>query len=263
MLSWLSGIARGPTAGADTDGYHLRRWFAVFLLWLGGLALTGLAAFTRYEAGVVEAQGVWLVSIVLFYLSICCVFFPAPSAWIVMLLASNEVALIEFVPLRVLVVACACGFATGMANLNEYHIITFFLRYGRAAKVRQARAYQVAARWFGVAPFAVIAVVGFLPIPVDVVRWLAIAYRYSRRRFFLAYFVGRSARYGLLAASTVWLSLGWWEIMAVQAVLVLLAGAKVLHSFLRKRAPRVRALPARRDKRGVTGPVACAQGSGK
>ena len=233
MLSWFSGIARGPAAGADTDGYRLRRWFAVFLLWVGGLALTGLAAFARYEAGALEAQGVWLMCIALFYLSICCVFFPAPTAWIVMLLAGNEVALIESVPLRVLVVACTCGFATGMANLNEYHVITFLLRYGRAARVRQTRPYQVVARWFGVAPFAVIAVVGFVPIPVDVVRWLAITYRYSRRRFFLAYFVGRTPRYALFAASAVWFNLTWWQILTVQAALVLLAGAKVVRSGLR------------------------------
>jgi len=235
VLSWFSRIARGPAAGTETDGFRLRRWFACFLAWLGLLTVVALVSFARHERGEVGAQNVWLVSIALFFLSICCVFFPAPTAWIVMLLASDEVALLESVSLRVVVVSCACSVATAMANLNEYHLLTFLLRYGRVARVRQTRAYRIAARWFSTAPFVVIAVVGFLPIPVDVVRWLAIAHRYSRWRFFVAYFVGRSLRYGLLAVSTVWFVLGWSEIAIIQVALVLLAGAKMLHGFLRNR----------------------------
>ncbi|MFH0980562.1 MAG: hypothetical protein V2A79_03370 [Planctomycetota bacterium] len=232
----LRALARGPAAGPHTDPYHLRRWFLFFLVWLGLLTMTARMSFARYEAGHPEAQPVWLVSIALFYLSLCCVFFPAPTAWIVMLLASNDVALIDSVSLRVLVVSGLCGFATAMANLNEYHLITFALRYGRVARIRQNRAYQVTARWFGAAPFLVLVAIGFLPLPVDVVRWLAITCRYSRWRFFLAYVIGRAPRYGLFATSAVWFDLRWWEILIVQAALVLLAGTKVLHTLLRKRS---------------------------
>ncbi len=226
--------ARGP-AGVPADGLRLRRWFVSFLLWLGLLTVVALASFARYEHGTPAAQDVWLMCIALFYLSLCCAFFPAPTAWIVMLLASGEVGLIQSVPLRALVVAGACAFATAMANLNEYHLITFILRYGRVARLRRTHAYQVAARWFETAPFMVIAVIAVLPIPVDVVRWLAIVDRYSRWRFFLAYLLGRSGRYGLLAASAVWLELRWWEIVLIQVALVLLAGLKILRTFLRNR----------------------------
>ena len=52
------------------------------------------------------------------------------------------------------------------------------------------------------------------------------ACRYSRVRFFWAYVLGRWVRYGLLAWGTVWLELGWWHILLVQAGLVLLAAAR-------------------------------------
>ena len=70
-----------------------------------------------------------------------------------------------------------------------------------------------------------------------VVRWLAIATRYPRLRYFLAYFVGRSTRYAVLAASTVWLDLRWWMILLFQAGLVLLVALRVAISFVRRRAP--------------------------
>ncbi len=238
VLGWLGVLARGPGAGSHTDPFHLRRWFVAFLLWLAVLTVIGVVSFARHEGGVSGARGVWLVSLALFYLSLCCVFLPAPTTWIVMLLASNQVALFESIPLRVGVVTCFCAFASALAHLNEYYLITFLLRYGWVSKVRHTRTYRVAARWFSTAPFVVIAVVGFLPIPVDVVRWLAIAARYSRWRFFLAYFAGRSPRYALFAVSAVWFDLNWWQILIIQAALVLLAAAKVLHAYLRNRAGR-------------------------
>ncbi|MCP4593217.1 MAG: hypothetical protein GY842_20970 [bacterium] len=153
-----------------------------------------------------------------------------------MLLASNELALIEAVPLRVLAVSCACSLASAVANLNEYHVLTFLLRYRRIAQVREARVYQRTAEWFSAAPFLVIAVVGFLPIPVDVIRWLAVICRYSRWRFLVAYFIGRTPRYALFAASAVWFDLGWLQIMVIQAVLILLATAKVVYPHIRRRS---------------------------
>jgi membrane protein YqaA with SNARE-associated domain len=235
-LRWVGRLAGGPAVGAHTDPYRLRRWFAFFIVWLAALTIIAVTAFGRYERGHPHAQGVWLVGIAMFYLSLCCLFFPAPTAWIVMLLASNQVQLLESVPARVLTVSCLCGLATAMANLNEYHVVTFILRYGWVARVRRTRVYRVTARWFSAAPFLVIVTVGFLPIPVDVVRWLAITYRYSRWRFFVAYFLGRSPRYAIFAISVVWLDLIWWQILVVQAALVLAAVGKVVHTLLQRRA---------------------------
>jgi membrane protein YqaA with SNARE-associated domain len=201
------------------------------------ILLTVVAVFglQQYEAGSLTARSFWLLALGLFYMSLCCVFFPAPTAWIVMLLASNEMQIIEAPILRVVIVSAACATATGMANLNEYHLITYMLRHRRIARVRDTRLYRWAVRWFARAPFMVVAVFGFVPLPVDVVRWLAIIYRYSRLRYFAAYVVGRFPRYVIYAAPAVWLDLKWWQILLIQAVLAIAAITIVLHSVLRRR----------------------------
>lgn len=240
---WL----RGPSPGGASEQINLRRWFYSFTAWLTGLTLVASFAFRRFEAGDLSAQGVWLWSLTLFYLSLCCVFFPMPTSWIVMLLASNQVALVESVPLRVALVATTCALATATANLNEYHIFTYLLRYGRVARVRNLSVYRWAANWFGKAPFAVLLLFSFLPIPVDVVRWLAIATRYSRINYFLAYFVGRSSRYAILAASTAWFDLGWWAILLIQGGLILIFAVKAAIALWRRRrlsADRLAPAPA-------------------
>jgi membrane protein YqaA with SNARE-associated domain len=225
-----------PIAGsAGPERISLRKWFLTYVGWMVLLTGVALVALRAYETGDPNARSIWLVALGVFYLSLCCLFFPAPTVWIVMLLASNEMAVIGPVPLRVAVVAAVCSVATGMANLNEYHIITFLLRYGWVARVRDTRVYRWAARWFGASPFLVVAVFGFLPLPVDVVRWLAILYRYPRLRYFAAYVVGRFPRYLIWSLSAVWLDLSWWQILAVQVVLVAAAGLSVAHSIVRKR----------------------------
>ena len=60
-----------------------------------------------------------------------------------------------------------------------------------------------------------------------------------------AYFVGRFFRYGLLALSAAGLSLTTWDIVIIQAVLVLLAGLKVMQSVFRRR--RCSASPGAED----------------
>ena len=229
--------ASPPPTGAPADALGLRRWFAGYLAWLVLLTIAAQVSLGWYEGGDPAARGVWLLALGLFYVSLCCLFFPAPTAWIVMLLASNEMHIIEPPELRVVLVSVLCATATGIANLNEYHLITFLLRYGRIARVRDTRLYRWAVRWFSASPFMVVAVFGFLPLPVDVVRWLAILYRYSRVRYFLAYLVGRFPRYLIWSLSAVWLDLVWWQILLVQAALVAAAGGGILRSIARKRRP--------------------------
>lgn len=236
--TWQSTPAAVASAerASPTDGEPgLRRWFVAFLCWLLLLTLFSQWSLGRYEAGEPSARSGWLLAVGLFYLSLCCLFFPAPTAWIVMLLASNEIGLLQPPGLRVVAVAGACAVATGIANLNEYHLILFLLRYGPIRRVRQTRVYCWAARWFAVSPFVVIALFGFLPLPVDVVRWLAILSRYSRVRFFAAYVLGRFPRYVVWALSATWLDLKWWEILVFQAVLVVVALSMVARSVLRRR----------------------------
>ena len=61
------------------DGVNLRAAFAVFLVWLVLLALTSRAALAAYDSGNALGLAGWLICGYLFYLSLCCTFFPARS----------------------------------------------------------------------------------------------------------------------------------------------------------------------------------------
>jgi len=171
---------------------------------------------------------IWLLALYLFYMSLCCTFFPAPTAWIVLLMASPMIGLSYFpavapylnAVVTIIVVAAVGALGTALANLNEYHVFTFVLRFGRAYKLRHTRLYKSAARWFEVSPFVLMTVVSFLPIPVDVIRWLAITHRYRRDHFFATSFVGRFLRYALLAATATCLRISWYGIVFIQLMLL-------------------------------------------
>jgi len=236
-IELLAGfLFRAPAAGSDR--LNLRLAFVAYLVWLA--ALTGVArlGFAGCEAGSTVGLVVWLLAGYVFYLSLCCTFLPAPTAWVVMLLASDYLAglvgLADAVVARLLVVTTLGALGTAVANLNEYHVLTFLLRYRRAASLRRARFYQVAADWFSRSPFWVLAVFSLVPIPVDVIRWLAAACGYSRWRYFWAYFLGRWVRYALLATSTVFLALEPWQIAAIQVGLMVLAAMRFLPGAVRR-----------------------------
>ncbi len=215
------GDAITPVAERPLPG--LRAWFVVLLLWLGGLTAVALVMFGRYEQGDPTAMRIWLAALMCFYLSLCNSLLPLPTAWIILFAASPEFGLFESGWLRVVTVAGIGAVATIFANLTEYHALAFLFRYGLGRRIRRTRVYQWALRWFDVAPFQTLTLIGFVPIPIDAVRWLAILRHYSRVRFAMAYFVGRGLRYLLLAWFAVLMALGGWQILAVQAVMVVAA----------------------------------------
>ncbi|UCG33391.1 MAG: hypothetical protein JSU68_01925 [Phycisphaerales bacterium] len=235
MSAEAATVAAAQNGAPSQEVRGLRRWFLFYAVWLTGLCLLALWAQDQYAAGMAAAQKLWLAAVYLFYLSLCCTFFPLPTAWIVMLLASREASLLDSVGWRVLAVTTLGALATGIANLTEYHVWTVALRYRHVNRVRETRLFRWASRKFQVSPFAVLVGFSFVPIPVDVIRWLAVACCYSRWRFFWAYFLGRWVRYGLLALGTVWLGLGMWHIVGVQAGLIVLAAARFVAAH---RSPR-------------------------
>jgi membrane protein YqaA with SNARE-associated domain len=148
-------------------------------------------------------------------------FLPLPTAWIVFLLAAPEYTLVQQTGwLRVLFVGGVLGTATVVANLNEYHLLAFLLRFGLGRRIRRARVYGWAVGWFDRAPFQILTLVAFVPIPVDALRWLAVLRGYSRSRFGLAYFVGRGMRYVLFAACSMFLELTVRQILLLQVALI-------------------------------------------
>lgn len=222
----------------DETGFGFRGWFALYLAWMIALAVTLLAGQGAAEHGSRAGLAFMILAGYAFYLSLCCTFFPAPTMWVVMLVASNDLGLVASPSARVAIVAGLGAFATAMANLNEYHVFTFLLRYDRQGRIRRNRAYRWAARWFTVSPFTIIWAFAFIPLPVDVIRWLAILYQYSRTRFFAAYMLGRSLRYAVWATSAVALDLAFWQIVAFQVALLALAALKLTVSAVyRRRQP--------------------------
>lgn len=234
------------------DGINLRRWFifyAVYLIVLAAGALICLASYDRHPSPLFLR--VWLVTLYLFYLSLCCTFFPAPTAWIVLLMASPLIALVPPQWLvhhfaispssagwlaalaTVVIVACVGALGTTMANLNEYHIFTLLLRFGRARRIRQTGLYRRLNRYFIAGPFVLMTAVGFFPIPVDIIRWLAISNRYRRDHYALASFLGRFLRYGLMAVAATCLRLSWRSILIIQIAVIVLIALRYLSRLLK------------------------------
>lgn len=209
-----------PRAAPDRTLPGTRAWFVFFALWMIGWAAAALAAFHGAEQGAPLAWRLWVLALMAFYISLCNGFVPAPTAWIVLLAASPDFALVEMPALRVLAVAALATVATIVANLNEYHLLSYVLRFGLGRRVRRTQVYNWAMRWFDRAPFQLLALIAFVPIPVDAVRWLAILRGYPRTRFALAYVIGRGPRYVLFAWLAVVLEFHGWQIVGVQLALV-------------------------------------------
>lgn len=212
-----------------------RAWFVFFVLWmttLAALAQFFLASYAENDGG--PAMWAWLLVLTGFYLSLCNVFLPMPTTWIILLAASPHYTFGDAHWAHVVIVALLATAGTVVANLNEYHILAYLLRFGLGRRVRQTRVYGWAARWFDKAPFQLLVLIAFFPIPVDAVRWLAILRRYPRVRFALAYFVGRGARYLIFAGCSTVLALTGRQILAIQLGLVAVAlGGRLLWRVIR------------------------------
>ncbi|MDD5085280.1 MAG: VTT domain-containing protein [Candidatus Omnitrophica bacterium] len=129
-------------------------------------------------------------------------------------------------------VAFLGAIATSIANLHDYHIFHRIYQLKGAVKLKEKDFYKESVKWFEKAPFIAQAVVNFSPLPIDVVRLLAISVGYPRWKFALATFVGRFPRYLIIAWGSG-LLLKWLDnvMLAVFAILViafLLMGLGVL-----------------------------------
>lgn len=251
------------TTNIEPEPINLRAWFVIFVVWMGGLALAARWGLQTEGAESHLRLAVWLLATYAFYLSLCCAFIPLPTTWIVLLTASDWIAaqlgITGHRPERVFIVATVGALATGMANLNEYHVITFFLKYRKISRIRDTRLYQKASSWFESDPFKVLVAVSLIPIPVDVVRWLAITDRYPRDRYYLAYFIGRWIRYAGLALAAISLALKPWHILAIQCLLGLAALAKIVPGIIRHtRAPNAQTVV---DPRTIPGEPAVLGGT--
>jgi membrane protein YqaA with SNARE-associated domain len=203
---------------------HTRAWFAFFLAWMLGWAAVALLAARGGADASPQALRVWVLALMCFYLALCNSFVPLPTTWIVLLAASDEFALVQAPWLRVPLVAGLATVATVVANLTEYHLLAFLLRYGgMGARVRRTRLFGWATRWFNRSPFQILLLVAFFPLPIDAIRWLAVLQHYSRTRFALAYLLGRGPRYLIFAGCAVLFALSGKQILLIQVGLLAVA----------------------------------------
>jgi membrane protein YqaA with SNARE-associated domain len=223
------------TATQEMGSVTLRAWFAAYLSWLIVLTAGSLICLHASRQGVAGAIPVWLACLGTFYLSLANGLLPLPTMWMIMLLASDAVGLPGSPLARVVMVATITAVATGMANLNEYHVLHWALGSRTAGKVTNTRLVQWAIRWFRVSPFWILTMAALVPIPIDAIRWVAIADSYNRLRFFWAYALGRWVRYAVLAGTTIWLHAGVRTIIVTQVALIVVAAAPVVAKMMRQR----------------------------
>ena len=143
------------------------------------------------------------------YLSLCTTFTPLPTSWIIAAVAIQATAVGNGMWDTVLLVSLVGAAGSTLANLNDYHLFTWILRSRRIASVRHTRLHVSAAKWFARHPFFILVVFNIVPIPIDVIRFLAATDRYGRVPFAAANFVGRFFRYGIIAGVTYTWRLGW------------------------------------------------------
>jgi membrane protein YqaA with SNARE-associated domain len=205
----------------DTRDISTKRWiatFAVIIITAGALYLLSreVDSLSRYE----------LLLLLLLYTSVACTFLPLPTAWIVLWVAR------ETDPLGVALIATA---GTCIANLHDYYILNYLFSLDRIGKVKKTRFYLKAVKWFERAPLMTLAIASFVPIPIDVVRILAVSTGYSRLRYTLATFAGRFPRYLLLAYLGYELKLSNKAIFIVFLATVLIGAFKGISKLIQKR----------------------------
>lgn len=174
---------------------------------------------------------VWGIHVVLFgfsdtvlpryftYMSLACTFIPLPTIPPVLWVSR------EFHPVLVAFIG-ACG--TCLANLNDYYLITYFSHWRWIRRFQENRVWRSMIRLFMMQPFLTLAFIAFIPIPVDVVRFLAISNQYNRFLYAAAYFVGRFPRYFLIAYLGYYYQPSNTIILIILAVLVILSLLKLL-----------------------------------
>ena len=216
------------------DGVSVRRWFAIYGLLLAFAVAWLTLTLHNYphamprtwsELKLLLPQAPSTVKLLAMgiYLSLCCTFLPMNTNWIVAAVATREVAVGSGQWDTVLQVGLVGAAASAVANLHDYHLMTWMLRSRRIARIRQTRIYRSAAKWFARSPFFLLVIFNVMPVPVDVVRILATTRRYPRMAFTAANFIGRFMRYAAIA-----LVIYCWALSLEVAVAIMLALTVVL-----------------------------------
>ncbi|MFA5864288.1 MAG: hypothetical protein WC975_06330 [Phycisphaerae bacterium] len=217
------------------DVLHIRAWFLFYALYMIAVCILSNWGYVHYSrTGDNIAKAVWFLGLFVFYFSLACTYIPLPTVWLILLLASPVCGLAILTPFWWVVMVAGLGaFATSISHTNEYHFITYLLRLGKIHLLKQTRIYLWAHKQFKVWPFLLLVVFNVLPVPADPVRWLAIISGYPLVKFFLANWIGRFFRYGILAVIAESLKLNLIHIIIISAALIVLSLAGVVFQHIR------------------------------
>jgi len=163
--------------------------FSFRALFLEGPGLLSLIKHFVKPGGTLEPSPSILFDFFL-YMTFACQFFPIPSLPPIAFTAKL------FSPL---LVAFVGALGTCIANLNDYAILGLLFRHHKVRKIRDINTYRRLLDFFDRHSFVTLSAAAFLPIPVDVIRLLAISRAYPYWKYLGASFVGRFPRYLLLA----------------------------------------------------------------
>ena len=142
--------------------------------------------------------------------------------------------------LHPLLVATIGSLGTAVGNMHDYYLLTYLYKYKPVQRIRTKGWYKKVAAWYNRAPFGTLAAASFLPIPVDVVRLLAISEGYSRAKFVLGSLVGRWPRYFLFAFLADQFKLGWQWILGIAGATIVLGLWRGLPPLVKKMAAWLR-----------------------
>ncbi len=131
-------------------------------------------------------------------------------------------------------VALVGGAATSLANLLDYEIFSSIFKTKLLRKIKESEHSQASIRAFSRVAFLALVAVNVVLFSWDLVRLVAIAAKYPRVKYAAATFIGRSARYAVLAAAGEFFEPPLWAIGVVAAVLALPAFVSWLRAKFRR-----------------------------
>jgi len=167
------------------------------------------------------------------YMTVACQFFPIPTLPPIAFMAKLDPLGKDFL-FSPLLIAVVGSLGTCIANLNDYAILGLLFRHHKVRKIRDINTYRRLLDFFDRHAFLTLSGAAFLPIPIDVIRLLAISRAYPYWKYVGATFTGRFPRYLLLAYLGKELPSKY--ILVLFVVLSLPALVKLISDIMKKRS---------------------------
>ncbi len=157
------------------------------------------------------------------YMCICCNTIPMPTTPAILYIAGEYGDVVQYFgrDWGWVIIALLGALGTSLANLIDYEILGTVMQTKLAKKITDSKHYQASIRAFNKYAFIALTAVNFAAFSLDVVRFVAISARYPRVKYIISTFIGRFARYALLAIFGQIFKIPIWGILVVTLLLAL------------------------------------------